>query len=71
MNTFRVTTDCQSLGLRAAGMLLSGVRIAPASAPLRLQIDDTARNIQLEFETLSHIRKLPALVAVQQILSPV
>jgi DNA/RNA-binding domain of Phe-tRNA-synthetase-like protein len=71
MNPLRVTTDCQSLGLRAAGMLLSNVHIEPAADPLRLLIDDTARNIQLEFETLSHIRKLKNLVAVQQILRQV
>lgn len=71
MNAFCVTTGCRELGLRAAAMLLSEVCIAPAPADLRLQIEQQAGDIQRQFETAAHIRRLDALVAVTDILKHV
>ena len=71
MSEFCVTSTCRELGLRAAAMLLSEVRIAPAPADLRQQIEQQAREIQRQFETAADIRRLDELVAVNDILKHV
>ena len=71
MSQFVVAAECLDLGLRAAALVIKGLRIEHASAELRADIDREAGRIRDQFQGVAEIRAMPALAAIREIIRAV
>jgi DNA/RNA-binding domain of Phe-tRNA-synthetase-like protein len=69
--TFVVAEECVQLGLRAGAVIFRNVRVTAASAALRDEMAQEAQRIRQRFPSPAAIRRLPEVVAFQEILRKV
>lgn len=71
MSSFKVTSECLALGLRARAIVLKGLTITAASRELRTEIEAEACAIREQFDNVAGIRALPELSHIREIIRAV
>ena len=69
--TFLVSRECLALGLRAAGVVLRGVDIAPSGTRLRGEIAAEVQRVRRQYASLAEVRATPELTRLYEVFKAV